>query len=67
MSLKYYRVMYKSLAPDQHTPLTRDSKINFVWPKIVPGRRRCPLVRGPDKGGFTVYHTLNPIHLITIS
>ena len=28
-------------------------EINFVWPKIVPSRR-CPLVRGLDKGGFTV-------------
>ena len=27
---------------------------NFVWPKIVPGSRRCPLVRGPDKGDLVV-------------
>ena len=32
----------------------QEQKINFVWPKIVPGRRRCSLVRRPDKGGFTV-------------
>ena len=25
-----------------------------MWPKIVPGRKRCPLVRGPDKGSFIV-------------
>jgi len=31
----------------------QEQEINFVWPKIVPGRRRCPLVRRPDKGGFT--------------
>lgn len=24
----------------------------FLWPKIVPGRWRCLLIRGPDKGGF---------------
>ena len=25
-----------------------------MWPKIVPGRKRCPLVRGSDKGSFIV-------------
>ena len=25
----------------------QEQEINFVWPKIMPGRR-------PDKGGFTV-------------
>ena len=37
------------------TPHTADEEqeINFVWPKIVPGRRSCPLVRRSDKGGFS--------------
>ena len=36
----------------------QEQEISFVWPKIVPCRRRCPLVRMLDKGGFTVSHTI---------
>ena len=32
----------------------QEQEINFAWPKTVPSRRRCPLVRRPDKAGFTV-------------
>ena len=27
----------------------QEQEINFVWPKTVPGRRRCSLVRSLDK------------------
>ena len=33
----------------------QEQRINFLWPKIVPSRRRCPLVKGPNKGDFTVF------------
>ena len=34
-----------------NTEFTQDQEkeMNFVWPNIVPSRRRCSLVRGPDK------------------
>ena len=39
-------------APVMPHTADKEQEINFVWPKIVPGRRRWPLVRRPDKGGF---------------
>ena len=48
--LVWLHAIHKSRICGQHTQL----EMNFVWPKIVPNRRRCPLVRRPDKGGFTV-------------
>ena len=45
--------IHKSCTCDRHTQLDQEQEINFVWPKI-PGRRRCPLVRRLNKGGFTV-------------
>ena len=40
-----------------HTHTNQEQEINFVWPRIVPHRRRCPSVRRHDKGGFTVVTT----------
>ena len=41
----------------------QEQEINFVWPKIVPDRRKCPLVRRPDEGSFVLlYITSNHAH-----
>ena len=47
-----YRV-YKVTHPRPAHAAGQEQEINFVQPKISPGRRRGPLIQGPDEGGST--------------
>ena len=59
----WWHAEYTSHAPP--TPTCRRPGLeitsNFAWPKIVPGRRRCPLVRRLDKGDFTVFISITVV------
>ena len=55
-----YHAEYRGYAPAPAAD--QKQEINFVWPKIVPGRRRCPVEEvliSQSKGGFIVHAVSN--------